>query len=53
MTVFLKSLGSRVAKVVTKPFSILIGDEDTWSGIVTKEFNANAGTLCLTSNFER
>ena len=42
MTVFLQSLGSRVAKAVTKPFSVPIGDEDTWSDIATKEFNANA-----------
>ena len=42
MTVFLQSLGSRVAKTVTKSFSALDGDEDTWSEIATKEFNANA-----------
>jgi len=30
-TVFLQSLGSRVAKVITKPLIILDGDEDTWS----------------------
>ena len=42
MTVFLQSLGRRVAKVQTKPFSIPIGDEDTWSDIATKEFDANA-----------
>jgi len=41
MTVFLQFLGSRVAKVVTKPFSAPLGDEDTWSDIVTKEFDAN------------
>ena len=29
MTVFLQSLGSRVAKTVTKPFNVPIGDEDT------------------------
>ena len=29
MTVFLQSLGSRVAKTVTKPFSVPTGDEDT------------------------
>ena len=28
MTVFLQSLGSWVAKTVTKPFSIPVGDED-------------------------
>ena len=42
MTVFLQSLGSRVAKAVTKPFSAPLGDEDTWSDIETKEFDANA-----------
>jgi len=42
MTVFLQSLGSRVAKVVTKPFSVPSGDEDTWSDIATKEFDVNA-----------
>ena len=41
MTVFLQSLGSRVAKAVTKPFSAPLGDEDTWSDIATKEFDAN------------
>ena len=42
MTVFLQSVGSRVAKVVTKPFSVPAGDEDTWSDIATKDFDANA-----------
>ena len=42
MTVFLQSLGSRVAKVVIKPFSAPPGDESTWSEIETKEFDANA-----------
>jgi len=41
MTVFLQSLGSRVTKVVTKPFSVPDGDEDTWSKIANKEFDAN------------
>ena len=41
MIVFLQSLGIRVAKAVTKPFSIPSGDEDTWSDIATKEFEAN------------
>jgi len=26
---------------VTKPFSAPLGDEDTWSDITTKEFDAN------------
>jgi len=42
MTVFLQSLGSQVAKAVTKPFSVPIVDENTWSDIITKEFDANA-----------
>ena len=29
MTVFLQSLGSRIATAVTKPFSVSIGDKDT------------------------
>ena len=41
MIVFLQSLGSRVAKAVTKPFSAPLDDEDTWSDITTKEFDAN------------
>ena len=42
VTVFLQSLGSWVTKAVTKPFSVPTGDEDTWSDIATKEFDANA-----------
>ena len=42
MIVFLQSLGSRVAKTVIKPFSVPISDEDTWSDIATKNFDANA-----------
>ena len=42
MTVFLQSLGSRVAKAVTKPFSVPVGDKDTWSDITTKKFDGNA-----------
>ena len=42
MTVFLQSLGSRVAKAETKPFRASLGDEDTWSDIDTKEFDGNA-----------
>ena len=42
MTVFLQSLGSRVAKAVTKPFSVPTGDEDTWFNIATKEFDTDA-----------
>ena len=42
MTIFLQSLGCQDAKTVTKSFSVPAGDEDTWSDIVTKEFDANA-----------
>ena len=28
--------------MVTKPFSVLDGDEDTWADVATKEFDANA-----------
>ena len=42
MTVFLQSLGSQVAKAMTKPFNVPDGDADTWSEITTKEFDANA-----------
>ena len=41
MAMFLQSLGSQVAKAVTKLFSIFDGDEDTWSEIATMEFNVN------------
>ena len=42
MTVFLQSLGSQVAQSVTKPFSAPLDDEDTWSDIAMKEFEADA-----------
>ena len=42
MIVFLQSLGSRIAKAVTKPFSAPTDDEFTWSEIETKKFDANA-----------
>ena len=42
MTVFLQSLGSRVAKTVTKPYSAPTGDDDTWSDIAAKEYEANS-----------
>jgi len=41
MTVFLQSLESWVAKAMTEPFNVHAGDEDTWSDIATKEFDAN------------
>ena len=42
MTVFLQSLRNRVAKTITKPFAIPSDDEDTWSDITVKKFEANA-----------
>jgi len=42
MTVFLQSLGSKVAKAMTKPFSVPISNENTWSDIATKEFDTNS-----------
>jgi len=42
MTVFLQSLGSQVAKAVTKPFREPDGNEDIWSEIATNKFDANA-----------
>jgi len=47
MTVFLQFLGSWVAKMVTKLFSVPDNDEDTWSEIATKEFDANAKAHCV------
>jgi len=41
MTAFLQSVGSRVAKAMTKPFSVPDGDDDTWSDVAIKEFDAN------------
>ena len=42
MTMFLQSLWSQLAKATTKPFSAPLTDEDTWSDIATKKFDANA-----------
>ena len=53
MTIFLQSLGSQVAKAVTKPFSVPIDYEDTWSDIVTKEFVANIKAHYACFNLER
>ena len=47
MTVFLQSLGSRVAKTITKPFSVSDGDEAIWSKIATKKFDANTKAHCV------
>ena len=42
MNLFLKSLGVRVAKAITKEFIEPHGDEDTWSKITTQDYEANA-----------
>ena len=42
MNIFLQSLGSLVARSLTKPFSKLEGEEDTWSELTSKEFDANS-----------
>ena len=42
MNVFLKSLGVKVAKAITKEFIESHGDEDTWSEESTKDYEANA-----------
>ena len=42
MTLFLKSLGVRVAKAITKEFVVPHGDEDTWSEATAKDYEANA-----------
>ena len=50
MIVFLQSLGSRVAKTVTKPFCAPLSDEDTWSDIATKSLTLMLGHTCLGSS---
>jgi len=42
MTLFLKSLGFKIAKVVTKEHIEPHGDEDTWSESTAKDYEANA-----------
>ena len=42
MTLFLKYLGFRVTKVVTKEFVESHGDENTWSKATTKDYEAYA-----------
>ena len=42
MSSFLKSLGVRVAKAITKKFIESHGDEDTWSEATAKGYEANA-----------
>jgi len=41
ITLFLKSLGFRVAKAVTKEFVEPHGDEDIWSEATAKNYEAN------------
>jgi len=42
MNLFLKSLGIRVAKTITKEFIEPHGDDDTWSEVTTKDYEADA-----------
>jgi len=42
MNIFLQSLGSQVAKSLTKPYSAPEGEEDTWSDLTSIEVDANA-----------
>jgi len=42
MNLFLKSLGVRVAKAITKEFVEPHSDEDTWSDATVKYYEANA-----------
>ena len=42
MIIFLQSLGSWVAKAVTKLYSAPTGDDGTWSDIAAKEYEANS-----------
>ena len=42
MNIFLKSLGVRVAKAITKEFVEPHGNEDTWSEATAKDYEANA-----------
>jgi len=44
MNLFLKSLGVKVAKAITKEFIEPHSDEDTWSEATTKDYEANAKT---------
>ena len=40
--IFLQSLGSLVAKFLTKPYSRPESEKDTWSELTFKEFDANS-----------
>ena len=41
MTIFLNSLGRRVAKAISKSFVSPEGGEDSWSEITVKKYNVN------------
>jgi len=45
MTIFLQSLGSHVANVISKPFVVPDGDEDTWSNTTNKKFEVNVKAI--------
>ena len=48
MNLFLKSLGVRVAKAITKEFIEPHGDEEIWSEATARDYEANAKTqLCI------
>ena len=42
VTIFLQSLGSLVAKSLTKPYVVPDSDESTWSDFNYKEYEANS-----------
>ena len=44
MTLFLKSIGVRVAKSITKEFVEPLSDENTWSEATAKDYEVNAKT---------
>ena len=42
MTIFLQSLGSLVAKSLTKPYVVPDSEESTWSDFTFREYEANS-----------
>ena len=42
MTIFLQSLGSLVAKALTKPYVVPDSDESTWTDFTFREYEANS-----------
>ena len=42
MTIFLQSLGSLVAKSLTKPYVVPNSDESTWTDFTFREYEANS-----------